>query len=104
MKKLLVLLMALSLTGCASWLCKEPTQVVKYKYIVSTVPDDLLAIPDPMYKIDPTTATDKAAGLWMTDSERRSLELEKKLKQIKALQAKQLEDLKKLPPEDVITK
>ena len=104
MKKLLIALMALSLSGCAHFFCKEPDQIVKYKYIVTTVPDDLLTIPAPVYKIDPTKATDKETGLWMTDSERRAIELEKKLKRIKELQDKQLQDVKKLPADDVITK
>jgi hypothetical protein len=104
MKKLLIAFMALSLSGCAHFLCKEPDQIVKYKYIVTTVPDDLLTIPAPIYKIDPTKATDKETGLWMIDSERRAIEIEKKLKQIKELQDKQLQDMKKLPADDVITK
>jgi len=102
MKTILTILSCLILVGCGSSpKAPEPTQVIKYKYVVYSVPNELLAIPSQVKKLDPLKATDKDVGLWILDSEKRSFEMEKKLKAIKSLQEKQKTDLKKLRQEDV---
>ena len=99
---LLALTFTLLLMGCEAMPTRDGPLFVKYKYVVITVPDELLEIPAPTYKIDPSVATDKDAGVWLVDSERRALELEKRLKQIKAYIAKQQEEVAKFPQPDVI--
>lgn len=92
------------LTGCTSLMCppeKDQPVVVKYKYILNQVPDELLTIPDETPDIDTAVATDKDAALWMTDKERRSRELEKRLTAIKQYQDKKLKSLN-LPEADII--
>lgn len=102
MKTSLIITICLLMMGCSSITKKEsPTQIVKYKYIAYTVPSELLTIPTPITRIDPKRVTDKDIGIWIIDSERRSIELEKRLKAIKTLQEKQLRDLKKINSEDV---
>lgn len=96
------LLIALLLTGCEAMPTRDGPLFVKYKYVVISIPDDLLEIPPPTYKIDPSAATDRDASVWMIDSERRAVELEKRLKRIKAYQQKQQDEVAKLPQPDVI--
>ena len=92
----------LLLAGCEAIPTRDGPLLVKYKYVVISIPDELLELPSPMYKIDPDKATDKDTGLWITDSERRALELEKRLKKIREYQKRQLEEVNKLPQPDVI--
>ena len=100
--KILFLVLTLLLTSCAttSQIVDQST-AVKYKYVIITIPDDMLAIPTPERSIDPNVATDKDAARWMIDWEKRYQEIEKKLKLIKTFQDQKLNELK-LPPEDVI--
>lgn len=100
--KPLILAICLLLAGCTSMQTRDGPLFVQYKYVFVTIPDDMLEVPEPVYKLNPETATDRDAGVWMLDSERRALELEKKLKRIKAYQDQKLQDLKKLPEDDVI--
>ena len=104
MKSILIAIMTtVSLVGCANM---QPPKdiVVKYKYVVNTIPEEMLTVPPQVPAIDITTADDITVGGWMLDGEKRSLEIEGKLKSIKDLQDKRLLDLKALPAEDVIIK
>jgi len=99
---LLALTFTLLLVGCQSMPAKDSPIFVKYKYIVMSVPDDLLEIPPPTYKIDPATVTDRDTGVWMVDSERRAIELEKKLRKIREYLKIQQAEVAKLPEPDVV--
>lgn len=92
----------LLLVGCEAMPTRDGPLFVKYKYVVISIPEELLEIPPPVYKIDPNTTTDRETGVWMIDSERRAIELEKRLKRIKEYQKKQQEEVAKLPAPDVI--
>lgn len=104
MKFILALILSASLVGCGGTMPVEPNTVVKFKYIVNTIPEELLTIPAPIPNINPATDDDNTVGLWLLDGEKRALEIEGKLKSIKKLQADRLEEVKKLPPDDVIIK
>lgn len=106
MKTILVaLIVASTLTGCASWFKKEetppPVVATKLKYVVVTIPNEMLEIPGPESRLDTGVATDKETARWMNDWERRYQEVERRLKKIKEYQDKKLQELK-IPPEDVI--
>jgi hypothetical protein len=101
MKKLFLISIMAILAGCAT--APEPVQptaVIKYKYIVTTVPASMLTVPDAVPPIDLSTATDKDAGNWILDSEARTEVLEEKLKAIKSYLDNKVKTLN-LPPEDV---
>lgn len=103
MKNALLLVLALSLSGCSALFKPEVAQpvAIKYKYVITTVPSSMFEVPAPMYKIDVEKATDEEASQWMIDSEKRAQEIERRL-----LKVKEFIDLKiksmKLLPEDVI--
>ena len=102
MKTIFIIFICFVLVGCNSTPKKEPpTQIIKYKYVAYRIPPEILTIPAPVNRIDIKKATDKDVGLWIIDSERRTIEIEKRLKVIKSLQDKQMTDLKKMNPEDV---
>lgn len=101
MKKLMIIVALLTLSGCTWPVKPDQSTVVKYKYIVNTIPEEMLTVPSPTYKIDSVSATDKDASKWMIDSEKRYQEIEKKLKAIKTYQDDKLKNLK-VPPEDLI--
>jgi hypothetical protein len=102
MKTLIAICAIALLSGCATQKqLVDQTVAIKYKYVVMTVPEEMLAVPDIERKLDPTTATDKDAAKWMIDWERRYQEIEKRLKTIKTYQDRRLKELT-LPPEDVI--
>lgn len=104
MKKLVAILaLSAALVGCASNPPNEPNTVIKFKYIVNVIPDDMLAVP-PIVEALPADATDQVIGNWLLDGEKRALEIESKLKAIKKLQADRLKELEKLPKDDVIVK
>lgn len=100
MKALLILVLASVLQGCAPFKT-VPETIIKYKYVVITAPEEHLKIPAQIAPLDTKTATDKDAGNWILDTERRSLELEAKLKRIKELQDRRLKELESLPKADV---
>jgi PBP1b-binding outer membrane lipoprotein LpoB len=109
MKKLLfAAVISVFLVGCNHMpQVPEASVVTKYKYVVVTVPQDLLTIPSQVSPIDPKTATDKDAAKWMLDSEARYIEIEKRLKSVKAYLDNKLKELQidlKIPKEDVIVK
>lgn len=107
MKALLATLtMCFALTGCIGTMPpqRDAEIIVKYKYIINTIPAEMLEVPAPVPNIDAKTADDKTVGNWMLDSEKRALAIEDKLKAVKDLQDKRLEEAKKLPKEDVIIK
>ena len=79
----------------------DQSVAVKYKYVVITIPESMLVIPEPERKLDTTKATDRDAALWMGDWERRYQEIEKRLKTIKEYQDRKLKELN-LPAADVI--
>jgi hypothetical protein len=100
-----IILAAAMLTGCeTNPTIPEPSIVIKYKYIVETVPDDMLVVPNSLPKIDPNSTDDAALADWLLDGEKRALEIESKLKAIKALQEQRLKDLDAYPKDDVIIK
>lgn len=102
MKTLIALCLVVTLYGCGTQKqLVDQSVAIKYKYVVMTVPEEMLTIPDTERKLDITTATDKDAAKWMVDWERRYQEIEKRLKMIKAYQDRRLRELT-LPPEDVI--
>ena len=101
MKKLLTIL-AICLAGCAT---TDPVVdkgvVVRYKYVVTTIPDEMLSIPPPVYMLDLSTATDKDAALWLVESEKRSLVIEGKLSAIKLYLQRKAKELN-VPEADLI--
>ena len=102
MKSLITLCLVAMLSGCAAEKqLVDQAVVVKYKYIVTTIPDEMLAIPPVESTLDTKTALDKDAAIWMVAWEKRYQEIEKRLKTIKDYQIKRLEELK-LPPESLI--
>ena len=102
MKKLLIIMMAISLSACELFPVKpDQPVVVKYKYVVNTIPDEMLSIPAAVPDLDLSVATDKDAAKWMIDSEQRAQAVEKKLKAVKLYQDDKIKNLK-VPVEDVI--
>lgn len=102
MKALLIAIMSMALFGCATdKQLVDQTVAVKYKYVVMTIPEELLTVPGVERSIDPNMASDKEAAKWMIDWDRRYQEIEKRLKTIKTYQDRRLKELT-LPPEDVI--
>ena len=103
MKKLLLFLMlGISLSACDLMPVKPDQPVaVKYKYIVNTIPAEMLTVPANIPDLDLSVATDKDAAKWMIDSEQRSQEIEKKLKAVKTYQDDKIKNLT-VPAEDVI--
>lgn len=103
MKKLLILTLILLLTGCSTFPTVQPeaSVVVKYKYVVTEIPAELMSVPDPMYQLNLETATDKDAATWLVDSERRAKIIEERLKSIKLYQDNRIKSLN-YPPEDII--
>lgn len=101
MKLVYIIPFCLALAGCETIQKLDQTTATRYKYVVTQIPDEVLKVPNPMYKIDPKTATDKEMAKWMADSEQRYLEIERKLREVKEYQEKKLKDLK-VPPEDII--
>lgn len=102
MKLITLAAAVLLLSGCATTQLLDQPLFTKYKYVVTTVPEELLTIPAPTYRIDPATATDKEGAKWIVDDKGRAIELEKRLKAIKAWQDRQLLEIKKLPEADVV--
>jgi hypothetical protein len=105
MKNILISLLAcFSLSACSfPWVKPDQDKpiVVKYKYIVTTIPDTMLMIPPKVDKVDPFSITDKDAAKWLIDSEVRSSTIESQLKAIKTYQDEKLKSLS-YPPEDII--
>lgn len=103
-----LLLSSVMLTGCFETIPEQPENVVvKYKYIVNTIPGDFLEVPAKVPNLDTTTATDKDAAKWLLDKEDRALNLETKLKSIKTHQDNKLKEIEtemKIPKEDIIVK
>lgn len=108
MKLSLLLLLAMSLLAGCDGLNIRPESgvVVRTKYVVTTIPDELLTLPPPTPALTaPRDRTDKEAAIWMIESEKRYLEIEKRLAEIKRYQANKLEELKKqlqVKPEDLV--
>lgn len=103
MRTIIALCTVALLSGCALFQQQKQEQpvAIKYKYVVMTVPEEMLEVPPVERKLDTTTATDKDAAKWMIDWERRYQEIERRLKMIKSYQDRRLKELT-LPPEDVI--
>ena len=102
MKKLLILMMVISLSACELFPVKpDQPAVVKYKYIVNTIPEEMLSIPTAVPDLDLSVATDKDAAKWMIDSESRYQTIEKKLEAVKTYQDDKIKNLS-VPAEDVI--
>jgi hypothetical protein len=95
---------SLALAGCDTMAKRDQNIIIKYKYIVNVIPGDLLAIPTRPIKVDPAIDTDETIATWLLDGEKRALQIEGSLKAIKTLQDQRLEELKKLPADDVILK
>jgi hypothetical protein len=100
--KKLLLTLALALGGCAAPVVPVQNVAIHYKYIVNTIPPELLAVPPVPAPLNLDTATDKDLVDWLTDSEERSQTMETQLKTIKTYQADKITNLK-VPAEDVIT-
>lgn len=103
MKVICSIILAMTLMGCGATIPREQDTVVKFKYIVNTIPEETLTIP-PHIPSPPEPSTDQDIANWLLDGEKRSLDIESKLRSIKKLQADRLEELKKLPKDDVILK
>lgn len=102
MKKIfLISLFLIFLSGCASTTFRDAPLGIKYKYVVTKIPEDFLKIPDPIYKIDTQNATDKDAAQWLIKSEKRCEEIEKRLSFIKQYQIDKIKKLN-IPKEDII--
>ena len=81
----LILAITLALGGCVTF-GEHPVEtqvVVKYKYVVKLPPDDVISIPAPIEKIDVSKASDKDVAFWISNSEQRTVILEKKLAAVK---------------------
>ena len=106
MKACIALILASTLiTGCVTQpTVRDAEIIIKYKYIVNTIPADMLSIPAQVGKVDPTIDSDDAIATWMLDGEKRYLEIEGKLRSIKDLQDDRLKELEKLSKDDVIIK
>lgn len=102
MKHILVPLLVLSIAGCAIDEVKvDAPAVIKYKYVINTVPDEMLVKPDPIPRIDPAVATDKDAANWMLESEKRYMIIEKRFDAVKQYLQEKIMNFK-IPAEDVI--
>lgn len=103
MKSLLIALVPLFLlAGCETNPIKPEEKIVtKYKYVVTTIPEEMLEVPKPVPNIDTKTSTDKDAALWLVEKEKRTQELEKKLRAVKSYQDRKLKELT-VPKEDII--
>ncbi len=88
------------LVGCSSLCTSVPVErlIVKHEYIAAEVPLELLTIP-PQLPVPGATATDKDLALWLLDNERRTLELEQKLRHVRALYEEQTAAAKRLSGE-----
>lgn len=104
MKVVLACVMAstmLFLGGCSTTVPKkpEPEIVVKYKYIVTTVPEELLTKPEPVPPINLDTATDAIAARWALARDKRARVIELKLDRVREYLDKKVKDLKTLYPD-----
>ena len=102
--KSLLLIVGLSSILCAcnpACIRPDPEVVVKYKYVISEIPGEMLVVPPKVNDLNPDTATDKEAAVWMIQSEARSSQIEKQLKAIKKYQDDKLQNLT-YPAEDII--
>lgn len=86
----LVLLIALA--GCGT-----SNQLVRIERVVTPIPQELLVIPDPVPPLSPDAVRtdDKAVARWLLDSEARTLELEAKLRAIRELYRKFVDEQRK---------
>lgn len=101
--KIYVIALALLLGGCSFSKdnVRDAPVVTKYKYIVNTVPGEMFVKPDQVQNINTDTATDKDVANWMINSEKRYLEIERRLDSIREYLDSKYNNLK-VPPEDVI--
>lgn len=67
------------LTACPDPVRPDPSVVTQTIYIVRQAPDDMYKLPPPVVNIDAETATQRDLALWITNSEDRTLELERML-------------------------
>ena len=99
MKKLLLLIVpTLMLLGCQTTPVQpERPVIVKTERIVFHIPSQLLEIPDPIppLTLEQIKNDDRAVGIWLLDSETRSVQLESKLREIRALYIRALRDAKR---------
>lgn len=114
MKNLYLVALVLALVGCSAHNPQQPPLpekiAIKYKYVLVTVDEKFLEIPESVPNIDVTpggTATDKDAAKWILDKEERAQNIETKLKAIKTNQDLKLKEIQtdmKIPKEDLIIK
>lgn len=107
MKKLLIILaLALNLAGCATTDVKPVAgEVVRYKYIINTLPVQLFMLPEQVPKLNTQTMNNEDIEKWMFDNEIRAVDIQERLRKLKTLQEQKIADTKKklnVPPEDII--
>lgn len=102
--KALLIVVALTLTGCATTepIKPEPRTIIKIERVVAPIPSALLEIPDPVpnLPLEVIKSDDKAVAKWLLDSEQRTLALEAQIRAIRELYIKMLREAKKKPAED----
>ena len=106
MKKILIgILLFATLAGCALFGPKtqlvDQNTAIKYKYVIITIPDEMIEIPASERRLDTSVATDKETAKWMSDWERRYQDVEKRLKTVKSYQDRKIKELN-IPTEDII--
>ena len=90
--RLVAITLLILLTGCGS-----NAQLTRIERVVTPIPQELLVIPDPVPPLSPDAARndDKAVAKWLLDSEERTLALEAKLRAIRELYRKFVEEQRK---------
>lgn len=107
MRYILASLLALVLVGCGTTQPPKPEVITltKYKYVIVSVPDDVLYVPDFIPTPDSKTATDAEIATWILDKEGRAQSMEKIINAAKKYATDRLELLRKnkeIKEEDII--
>ena len=104
MKKILTLSSVLFLAACQTNPAVDTKVVTQYKYIIVTVPSEMMVLP-PSPKVPDENVTDKEVAQYMLDLYEKSGILESQILAIKDYQDKRIVSVKKtIKPEDIIEK
>ena len=80
--KLLVIALALALTGCATDSFVRKEVVVQYEYVIRKATDQQKALPEYPTPLNLDTADQSNLAQWIADSEKRQLDLESIIKRL----------------------